>query len=366
MTLSFQSPSSLLVTLVAVGPLVALVVHERRSARLREALGLARPGRVRPIASAGVLAACFVLLGLAAARPVIRLRSPERARTDAAAFVVVDVSRSMLATPRRGAETRYARALAFARRLRPRLGDVPVGVASLTDRTLPHLFPTADRRAYVSVLEQALAVGRPPPSLKSWNATDFGSLVRVPTDNFFAPSLRKRLVVLVSDGESVPFAARSIASTFRSHQVGLIVVRVGAAVDRIFDARGRDVGYRPVRAAFASTDRLAALLGDRVYRDSEVGAVGARARVLLGHGPTVPIGTGERDIELGRPLVLAAGVLLALLFGLRYRPVGRTNSPAAALSPIARSSPFRRTVNWPAAGWADRTSSSRPGTRPWS
>src|SRR5438094_770275 len=151
MPLSFQSPAGLLVTLVAIAPLAALVVHERRSTRLREALGLAGPGHARTIASAGVVAASFVLLGLAAARPVLR----------------------------------------------------------------------------------------------------------VPTDNFFAPSLRKRLVVLVSDGESVPFAASGIASVFRSHGVGLIVVRVGGAADRIFDARGRDIGYRPVREAFASTDRLA-------------------------------------------------------------------------------------------------------------
>ena len=122
-------------------------------------------------------------------------------------------------------------------------------------------------------------------------------------------------------------------------------MRVGSGADRIYGARGRDEGYRPARAAFASTDRLAALLGARVYRDSELGAIRARARALLDHGPTVPVGLGERDVELGRPLVLAAGVLLALLFAVRYRPVGRTKRPAAALSPIARSSPFRRTVN---------------------
>ena len=45
---------------------------------------------------------------------------------------------------------------------------------------------------------------------------------------------------------------------------------------------------------------------------------------------------------------------------------GLTKSPAAALSPIARSAPFRRTVNWPAAGSAARTSISLPGTRSWS
>ena len=44
--------------------------------------------------------------------------------------------------------------------------------------------------------------------------------------------------------------------------------------------------------------------------------------------------------------------------------VGRTNRPAAAFSPIARSAPLSRTVICPAAGCASRTSISRPGTSP--
>ena len=43
-----------------------------------------------------------------------------------------------------------------------------------------------------------------------------------------------------------------------------------------------------------------------------------------------------------------------------------TNRPAAAFSPTARSSPFSRTVNWPASGCAACTSISLPGTSPWS
>ena len=45
---------------------------------------------------------------------------------------------------------------------------------------------------------------------------------------------------------------------------------------------------------------------------------------------------------------------------------GRTNRPAAAFSPTARSSPSRRTVNCPASGCAASTSISAPGTSPWS
>ena len=366
MHVSLESPQGLLATLALLVPALALLVHARRSRRLRGILGLAEPGPGRLLATAAALTVGFALLGLAAARPVLRKDAAERVRTDAAVFVVLDVTRSMLATSRRGAPTRYARAVDFARRLRPLLGDAPVGVASLTDRTLPHLFPTADRRVYVSVLENALGIGQPPPSLKSWNATDFGSLTHVPTDNFFPPRLRKRLVVLVSDGETVPFSAAGVASAFRTSRMGLIVVRVGGAGDRIFDRHGRDIGYRPSEEAFAATDRLAALLGRRVYREGELRLVGAQARALLGRGRTAPLAPGERDVELGRALLIAAAVVLAALFGARYRPAGRTKSPAAAFSPIARSSPFRRTVSWPAAGSADRTSSSRPGTRPWS
>ena len=62
----------------------------------------------------------------------------------------------MLATSAPGAPTRFARAVAFALRLRDRLGNAPVGVASLTDHPLPHLFPTADRLAFTLVLKRAL------------------------------------------------------------------------------------------------------------------------------------------------------------------------------------------------------------------
>ena len=52
--------------------------------------------------------------------------------------------------------------------------------------------------------------------------------------------------------------------------------------------------------------------------------------------------------------------------GERELHAGRTKSPAAAFSAIVRSSPFRRTVSCSAAGWVSRTSTSVPGTKPWS
>src|SRR5262249_48275847 len=129
MELLLGSPLGLVAATAALVPLLALLVNERRSARVRGALGLESPGRGRLATAAAALGACSVLLALAAARPALRVHRPERVRTDAGAYLVLDVSRSMLATSHPGGPTRYARALAFARRLRARLADVPFGVA---------------------------------------------------------------------------------------------------------------------------------------------------------------------------------------------------------------------------------------------
>ena len=69
-------------------------------------------------------------------------------RTDAEAFVVLDVSRSMLAQSSLTRPQRIERAKAAAIELRRGLPDVRVGVASLTDRVLPHLFPSADEKVF--------------------------------------------------------------------------------------------------------------------------------------------------------------------------------------------------------------------------
>jgi hypothetical protein len=49
-----------------------------------------------------------------------------------------------------------------------------------------------------------------------------------------------------------------------------------------------------------------------------------------------------------------------------FHQAGRTKRPAAAFSAIVWSPPLRRTVSCSAAGWVSRTSTSAPGTKPWS
>ena len=139
--LTFLSPPGGLVALGVLLPLAALLVAERRVARARELLRLAAPGAhgLRTIVAA--LAAVPLLLGVAASQPAVRTQHGTRLRTDAQALFVLDVSRSMSASAEPRGRSRLARAREAALRLHSGLTEVSSGVATLTDRVLPDLFP---------------------------------------------------------------------------------------------------------------------------------------------------------------------------------------------------------------------------------
>src|SRR5207249_11550657 len=104
------------------------------------------------------------LVAVAAAQPVVVRERMVQERADAQAFFVLDTSLSMRAAAGPGAPTRLARAKRLAMRLERTLGDVPVGIASMTDRSLPNLMPTTDQTLFDRTVEQAIAVNQPPPS----------------------------------------------------------------------------------------------------------------------------------------------------------------------------------------------------------
>ena len=200
MDVRFLTPLGALFALTALLPLAVLVLRERRARRVRRALGLPQPASRAPRRSPP-LAACRRSRSRRCSR---WSRRPDGAeRTDAEAFVVFDVSRSMLAAAEPGAPTRLERAQAIAETLRARLPEVPVGVLSLTDRVLPHLFPSADAAVFDATVEKAIGIERPPPALSfSTRATSLDTLEGIPRRGFFSRSARKRLLVVLTDGES--------------------------------------------------------------------------------------------------------------------------------------------------------------------
>ena len=151
MRISFLTPAAGLVAFAVILPLVAFVRSERRSARVRTLLRLPAPGG-SPRLTVVALVAVAILVGIGAAQPVFEEWDERPERMDAQVFFALDTSRSMLAAAGPGQPTRFDRAAAAARQMREALGDVPVGIASITDRALPHLFPSANHASFDAVL----------------------------------------------------------------------------------------------------------------------------------------------------------------------------------------------------------------------
>ena len=142
--ISFLTPVDALFALAAAAPLAVLLATERRSERIRATLKLGGPGRRTFAQVAGALFLLPALVAVAAAQPVVVHQQQVRERGDAQAFFVIDTSESMAASAGPQAPTRLQRAKRLARRLQQALGDVPVGIATMTDRVLPDLMPTTD------------------------------------------------------------------------------------------------------------------------------------------------------------------------------------------------------------------------------
>jgi hypothetical protein len=223
-------------------------------------------------------------------------------------FFVVDDSRSMLASLGPGSPNRFERAVALALELRRRLADVPAGVASLSDRVLPHLFPTIDRRSFQRVLTTSIGINRPPPGARSRQATDFGALLPLATARFYAASAKRRLAIVLSDGESRQFFPDFLARAFRRRHLGVLVVRVWNGGEEIWRHGRVDPKYQPDPA---STAQLARLGG--VYPESRPGAALRAARRFLGSGPTAAAGRRDRTVPLAPWVALVAAVPLAVL-----------------------------------------------------
>jgi len=316
---TFVSPLGALVGLVVLLPLAAALLHERRAARVRKLLRLDAPTRGRRLAAQAALALVAILLAVAAAQPMVSVDTASAARTDAEAFVVVDVSRSMLASRHAGAADRFARATDFALRFRSGLPDVRIGLASLSNRVLPHLFPSSNSSAFTDVATRAVAVGRPPgDALAGTLGTSYDGLTHMATDSYFSKGPTRRLIVLLTDDESSDPDERVVEEVLRTSHVALLPVRFGSSDERIYDAHGKvDEHYRPrvSEAVIAGLGR--ASLTHRVMRESELGATVAAARRYFGHGPRIAAGHNLRTVALGPYVVLVAALPLGFLLARR-------------------------------------------------
>jgi hypothetical protein len=309
----FLTPLAGFIALLGLVPLVVLSSMSDHARRVRSALRLSEPTDHRPAAAAAmvVLAA---LVGLAAAQPVVAQTQTRPIRADAEVLVVIDTSRSMLASTGPSAPTRLDRAKAEALRLRAELLDVPVGVASMTDRTLPHLFPNADETVFRATVEQAIGIEQPPPiAYLRTGVTTLAALTAVVTRGFFSPSARHRVLVVLTDGETRPFDAAGLGTVLqRGPGVRVVFVHVSNPGELVYTNGVPEPDYRPDVRSEAELTRAASAAGGSAFSEERLASAATAVHSLLGTGPTASERRSETELSLGRYLLFAA--TLPLLF----------------------------------------------------
>jgi hypothetical protein len=345
-SLTLLAPWTLTLCVLAVVPIVTLIVVERRQRRVVAALGLAPAQSTANRWAAGLAAVACLALGVAAARPVITSTTTRDARTASEVLFVVDVSRSMTASPARGAATRLERARRAAVSLRNEVPDVPAGVAGLTDRVLPYLFPTLDLAAFAQTVDRSVTPESPPPDQVATVATSFDGLSTLGSDGFFSPRARTRTCVLLTDGEtrtgdeSSVFVGSGATAGDESPSAGaaelaavrgctLVVVGVGGPGDRIRDARGAIEGaYRPEPSAAATLRRLADDAGGTLATTGSLGPAAKALRSAAEVGPTrqEPGRTTYRSLAALLVALGAAAAVAALAAGGALRLLQRRPS----------------------------------------
>jgi von Willebrand factor type A domain len=180
-------------------------------------------------------------------------------------FVVLDTSRSMLASEGSGEPTRYERARDEAIDLQSELGDVPVGLASFTDRVLAHLFPTVDERAFRDTAVNSMGIERPPPSTSfGTNVTTLDALGVVPTLNLFTPGVKRRALVVFTDGESQPISG-ALSSDFARKPLVHVTLRPRRRHARThLHGRRRGGGYKSYPTSSATLTAAASAVHGRI------------------------------------------------------------------------------------------------------
>jgi von Willebrand factor type A domain len=306
---SFLTPVAALFALLALVPLAIFVGRRRRAERVRRALRLEPSSGRSWVALAVALAAVPVLVGVAAAQPVVTSARTVPQRSDAEVFIVVDTSRSMLASSASGATTRFERARDDALALEEELPGIPVGIASFTDRVLPHLFPTVDQRVFRETMQASVGIERPPPSTSfGTNVTTLDALGVVPTLNFFTPKVKKRALVVFTDGDSQPVSTALASDFAQKPQVHVTFVHMGNVSDRIYASGIAEAGYTQDPTSAATLTAAAHAARGRIVEEGEVASVAADIRQELGTGPTV-----NRRIEGSRRALMPFIALLAAI-----------------------------------------------------
>ena len=278
---SFLTPLDGLFVLAAVVPLAALLRTERRAARVRSLLRIDSPRRraLAPVVLS--LIALPALVAVAAAQPVVVRQELVNERADAQGYILFDTSLSMSAAAGPHSATRLARAKRLAVKLQDALPDVPLGIGSMTDRSLPNLLPTTDSTLFDRTVAQSVQIDSPPPSqLYPDRATTFDALIPIVESHFYSSSVQRRLLIVLTDGEAAKISALLKLSIQR--RVTPVFVHVWAPGERIF-RRGKPVPrYIADPTSAAALNEVAQITDGRVFDEHQLHKIVGAARDAVG------------------------------------------------------------------------------------
>ena len=314
MRVTLVTPLAGLVALVGLVPLVLLVLGRSRLKALCAELRLEPPEGRSLLTGAVALVLLSALLGLAAAQPVLATHSALDGRADAEAYFVFDVSRSMSARAL-GSPTRLDRARQDAKAVRVQLPGLPVGVASMTDRLLPHLFPSVSVNAFDATLDESLAIDRPTSSLPYGNSlgTKVGALQELTIGRYFDGRAKRRVALVFTDGETLPNDLSTLQEFLGEGGIKVVFLRYWRPNERVYDDKGnRNPAYVPDPDAEATFDAAAKGLGAPVLDPGQTRDAVAAVNRVVGEGPLT-----ARERELDSRL-LTPYVLLVALVALGY------------------------------------------------
>jgi hypothetical protein len=226
-------------------------------------------------------------------------------------------------------------------------------VATFTDRVLPALLPNSDPAVFDDTVTHAVAIEQPPPSDVNVIATDLGNLNVLGTGDYFAPSVRKRLVVVLTDGESRPFDPVKLAHALATGPgIHLVLVHVWATGEQVYDGSTPESAYHEDPTSGSALDSLAAATNGTAVGENQIGRAVRAAQADLGTGPTIVTGRTERTRTLAPYVALLALLpLLLLARGDAWRRIGAAAGLLVRARPSLRLRPGLR----PATGTERRS-----------
>ena len=314
MAFQFLTPIDALFALAAAIPLVALWLAHTRMERIRRVFSLATPRRRELVGIVVALALLPVLMGVAAAQPVVVQHHLLGQRLDAQAFFVFDTSSSMTARTGPEGPTRLARAKKEAEEVMRRLGDIPVGLAAMTDRVLPVLMPTPNFGLVRRTLQQSVGINQPPPGQRyNGRATTFSALYPFGSSHFFSPGVRRQILVVFTDGEAAPIHSVVGYQLARAMTVHPLFVRVWAPTERIYKHGSVVPRYKPDPTSALALSKFATAGGGRVYSERDLHDLVQTIRSDAGNSPVNTQVIGYARVALAPWFVLAGVVPLGFL-----------------------------------------------------